>query len=130
MRTNFLNFVPEGSFGLEFPYDSSLEGFIGETNIEKEDEKENAKEDENDSVEGLLALHLDGQWLSPLPRLTASQKVHLPFDMLTALSKAEGRRCASSFVTAAYFYVRLIPQDLRALYLDLFSLPSDFNFLQ
>jgi hypothetical protein len=87
---NFLNFVPEGSLGLEFPYDSSLEGFIGETNIEKEDEKENAKEDENDSVEGLLALHLDGQWLSPPPRLTASQKVHLPFDKLTVLSKVEG----------------------------------------
>jgi hypothetical protein len=50
--------------------------------------------------------------------------------MLTALSKAEGRRSASSFVTAAYFYVRLIPQDLRTLHLDLFSLPSDFDFLQ
>jgi hypothetical protein len=49
--------------------------------------------------------------------LTASQKVHL-------------LRCASSLVTAAYFFVRLIPQDLRALHLDLFSLPSDFNFLQ
>jgi hypothetical protein len=24
-------------------------------------------------------------------------------------------RCAAAFVTAAYFYVRLIPQDLRAL---------------
>jgi hypothetical protein len=34
--------------------------------------------------------------------------------MLTALSKAEGLRSASSFVTAPYFYVRLIPQDLRA----------------
>jgi hypothetical protein len=62
--------------------------------------------------------------------LTASKKVHLPFDMLTALSKAEGLRCASSFVTAAYLSVRLIPQDLRALHLDLFSLPSGFNFLQ
>jgi hypothetical protein len=50
--------------------------------------------------------------------------------MLTALSKAEWLRCASSFITSAYFYVRLIPQDLRALHLDLFSLPSDFNFLQ
>jgi hypothetical protein len=51
--------------------------------------------------------------------------------MLTALSKAEGGlRSASSFVIAAYFSVRLIPQDLRALHLDLFSLPSDFNFLQ
>jgi hypothetical protein len=49
--------------------------------------------------------------------------------MLTALSKAEGLRCASSFVTAPYF-VRLIPQDLRALHLDLFSLPSCFDFLQ
>jgi hypothetical protein len=50
--------------------------------------------------------------------------------MLTALSKAEGLRCASSLVTAAYFAVRLILQDLRALHLDLFSVPSDFNFLQ
>jgi hypothetical protein len=50
--------------------------------------------------------------------------------MLTALSKAEGLRCASSFVTAPYLYVRLIPQDLRALHLDLFSLPSCFDFLQ
>jgi hypothetical protein len=50
--------------------------------------------------------------------------------MLTALSKAEGLRSASSFVTAAYFYVRLIPQDLRGLHPDLISLPSDFDFLQ
>jgi hypothetical protein len=34
--------------------------------------------------------------------MTASEKVHLPFDMLTALSKTEGRRCASSFVIATY----------------------------
>jgi hypothetical protein len=54
----------------------------------------------------------------------ALSKAEGPFDMLTALSKAEGLRCASSFVTAAYFSVRLIPQDLRALHLDLFSLPS------
>jgi hypothetical protein len=47
-----------------------------------------------------------------------------------ALSKAEGLRCAASFVIAAYFYVRLIPQDLRALHLDLFSLPSDSDFLR
>jgi len=50
--------------------------------------------------------------------------------MLTALSKAEGLRSASSFVIAAYFYVRLVPHDLRALHLDLFSLPSDYNYLQ
>jgi hypothetical protein len=49
--------------------------------------------------------------------------------MLTALSKAEGLRCASSFVTAAYLYVPLIPQDLRPVHLDLVSLPSDFTFL-
>jgi hypothetical protein len=49
--------------------------------------------------------------------------------MLTALSKAEGLRCGTSFVIAAYFYVRLIPQDLRASHLDLFSLPSDSDFL-
>jgi hypothetical protein len=49
--------------------------------------------------------------------------------MLTALSKAEGLCFASSFVTAAYFYVRLIPQDLGALHLGLFSLPSDLDFL-
>ena len=42
---------------------------------------------------------------------TASQKVHL-------------RRCASSCVIAAYFYVRLIPQDSRALHLELFTVPS------
>jgi hypothetical protein len=50
--------------------------------------------------------------------------------MLTALSKAEGLRCAASFVIAAYFSVRLILQDLRALHLDLFSLPSDSDFLR
>jgi hypothetical protein len=60
----------------------------------------------------------------------ALSKAKGPFDMLTALSKAEGLRYASSFVTAAYSYVRLIRQDLRALHLDLFSLPSDFNSLQ
>jgi len=49
--------------------------------------------------------------------MTASKKVHL-------------LRSASSFVTAAYFSVRLIPQDLRALHLDLFSLPSYSDFLQ
>jgi hypothetical protein len=91
-----------------------------------------------------------------MPKMTASQKVHLPFDRLmalskaegpfdmpfdrltvlskveglTALSKAEGLRCAASFVIAAYFYVRFIPQDLRALHLDLFSLPSGPEFLQ
>jgi hypothetical protein len=43
--------------------------------------------------------------------VTASQKVHL-------------LRCASSFVIAAYFYVRLIPQDLRSLHLELFAVPS------
>jgi hypothetical protein len=51
--------------------------------------------------------------------ITASQKVHLPAD-----SGIKGRRCASSFVTAAYFYVRLIPQDSRALHLELFAVPS------
>jgi len=45
------------------------------------------------------------------PALTASQKVYL-------------RRCASSFVIAAYFSVRLIPQDSRALHLELFAVPS------
>jgi len=50
------------------------------------------------------------QWIES-PALTASQKVHL-------------RRCASSFVTAAYFYVRLMPQDSRALHLELFTVPS------
>jgi len=40
----------------------------------------------------------------------ASQKVHL-------------RRCAASFVVATYLQVRLTPQDLRALHLELFTLP-------
>jgi hypothetical protein len=43
--------------------------------------------------------------------LTASQKVHL-------------RRCTSSFIIAAYFYVLLIPHDSRALHLKLFTVPS------
>jgi hypothetical protein len=47
-------------------------------------------------------------------KLTASQKVHL-------------RRCASSFVIAAYFYVRLIPHDSRALHLKLFAVPSSLT---
>jgi hypothetical protein len=34
----------------------------------------------------------------------ALSKAEGPFDRLMALSKAEGLRCASSFVTAAYFY--------------------------
>jgi hypothetical protein len=55
----------------------------------------------------------------------ALSKAEGPFDRLMALSRVEGLRCASSFVTAPYFSVRLIPQDLCALHLDLFSLPSD-----
>jgi hypothetical protein len=46
--------------------------------------------------------------------MTASQKVHL-------------RRCASSCVIAAYFYVRLIPQDSPALHLELFPVPSSLT---
>jgi hypothetical protein len=57
----------------------------------------------------------------PFDKLTVLRKV----EGLMALSKAEGLRCASSFVTAPYFSVRFIPQDLRALHLDPFSLPSD-----
>jgi hypothetical protein len=38
--------------------------------------------------------------------------------------KAHLRRCAASFVTAAYRKVRLIPQDLRALHLNLFEQPA------
>jgi hypothetical protein len=60
----------------------------------------------------------------------ALSKAEGPFDRLMALSKAEGLRCAASFVIATYFYVRLIPQDLRALHLNLFSLPSDSDFLR
>jgi hypothetical protein len=41
----------------------------------------------------------------------ASQKVHL-------------RRCATSLVVAVYLQVRLTSQDLRALHLELFTLPS------
>jgi hypothetical protein len=52
-----------------------------------------------------------------MPKMTASQKVHLLCG-------------AASFVIAAYFSVRFIPQDLRALHLDLFSLPSGSEFLQ
>ncbi|MDP3284768.1 MAG: hypothetical protein Q8M56_10115, partial [Desulfobacterales bacterium] len=38
--------------------------------------------------------------------------------------------CASSFVIAAYQYVRFIPQDSRALHNELFTLPSKIRFLQ
>ncbi len=68
----------------------------------------------------------EGPFDRPFDKLTVLSKV----EGLTALSKAERLRYASSFVTAAYFSVRLIPQELRAVHLDLFSLPSDFNFLQ
>jgi hypothetical protein len=47
-----------------------------------------------------------------------------------ALSKVEGLRCAASLVTAAYCNLRLIPQDLLALNLELFTLPSNFDFLR
>jgi len=57
-----------------FPYETLERRIIGETDIEKKNEKENAKEDENDSVENPLALHLDDQWLSPLPRLPIAEK--------------------------------------------------------
>ena len=39
MRTNLLNFVTEGSFGLQLPYDSPLKGLIGKTDIEKKKEE-------------------------------------------------------------------------------------------
>jgi len=45
---------------------------------------------------------------------------------LTASSKVHLLCCAASFVIAAYFYVRLFPQDLRALHLGLFTVPSYF----
>ena len=69
------------------------------------------------SLEILPNVIEEWSWKTYNVNMTASQKVHL-------------LRCASSFVTAAYFCVRLIPRDLRALHLDLFSLPPDFNFLQ
>jgi hypothetical protein len=62
----------------------------------------------------------------PFDKLTVLSKV----EGLKALSKAEGLRCAVSLVITAYFSVRFIPQDLRALHLDLFSLPSDSDFLR
>jgi hypothetical protein len=34
------------------------------------------------------------------------------------------RDCAAPFVIAAYLYVTLIPQGLRALHLKLFTVPS------
>jgi hypothetical protein len=41
-----------------------------------------------------------------------------------AKQNVQFQRCAASFVTAAYRYVRLIPQDLHALNLELFALPA------
>ena len=43
---------------------------------------------------------------------------------MTATEKVHMRRCASSFVTAAYETVRLVPQASRALPLELFTKPS------
>jgi hypothetical protein len=43
---------------------------------------------------------------------------------LTASEKDHMLRCAASFVTAAYVEIRLIPQALRALPLELFAKPS------
>jgi len=45
---------------------------------------------------------------------------------MTVSLKVHMLRCAASFVTAAYTWVRLIPQDLRALPLELFTKPYDF----
>ena len=41
-----------------------------------------------------------------------------------AVEKRDLRRCVSSLVTAAYFYVRLTPRDLRALHLIVFHQPA------
>jgi hypothetical protein len=49
---------------------------------------------------------------------------------MTALEKVRMLRCASSFVIAAYFYVRLIPQDLRALPANFLQSRPDFDFLR
>jgi hypothetical protein len=42
-----------------------------------------------------------------------------------ALQKAHLWRCSSSFVIATYEKIRLIPQDLRALHLDIFEQPQN-----
>jgi hypothetical protein len=44
--------------------------------------------------------------------------------MKTTSEKLHRLRCAASFVIAAYGKVRLIPQALRALPLELFAKPS------
>jgi hypothetical protein len=44
--------------------------------------------------------------------------------MKTTSEKVHRLRCAASFVTAVYGKVRLIPQALRALPLELFAKPS------
>jgi hypothetical protein len=43
---------------------------------------------------------------------------------LDGFAKSPSAALRSSFVTAAYFYVRLIPQLSQALHLELFALPS------
>jgi hypothetical protein len=49
---------------------------------------------------------------------------NLLISVLTASQKVQLLRYASSFVIAAYWYVRLTPQDSQALHLALFPLPS------
>jgi hypothetical protein len=44
--------------------------------------------------------------------------------LVDGFAKSPSAALRSSFVTAAYLYVRLIPQLLQALHLELFVLPS------
>jgi hypothetical protein len=48
----------------------------------------------------------------------------MPTSTKRLLKTAHLRRCASYFVIAAYEKIRLIPQDSRALHLDIFEQPS------
>jgi hypothetical protein len=49
------------------------------------------------------------------------------FENMAATQKVILLCCASSFVIAAYFYVRFIPQDSCALHNDLFTLPPKYG---
>ncbi len=49
---------------------------------------------------------------------------------MTDSKKAHLRRCAASFVTAAYLKVRLIPQDLRALHMGFLQSRPLHGFLR
>jgi len=63
-----------------------------------------------------------------LPSRRLSENPHLPFDRLTALSKAEGRRCTHpSSLRRTFMYASFL-RISRALHLHIFQQPLKFQY--